>query len=101
VALAPRGDGGQSFRFYEAMQIGTVPLLISDIDTRPFKRWLDWDWFSLYATSCEWIHESLSASPKDWYLRTGGNAARVWEHDLRYGKWCRYVIKELEDGSRA
>lgn len=38
IALAPRGDGAQSFRFYEAMQAGVVPLYISDIDARTSKK---------------------------------------------------------------
>ena len=97
VALAPRGDGGQSFRFYKAMQIGTVPLLISDIDTRPFKRWLDWGWFSFYAASCQSLHSMLSARPKSWCLQAGANAAHMWENELQYGKWCRYVIMELDN----
>ena len=28
IALAPRGDGAQSFRLYEAMEYGTVPLYL-------------------------------------------------------------------------
>lgn len=97
VALAPRGDGGQSFRFYEAMQVGTVPLLISDIDTRPFKRWLDWDCASFYVAECDLLYEALLVSPKDWYIQPGADAAHLWEEDLQYGKWCRYVIMELDN----
>ncbi len=47
VCLAPRGYGGSSFRLFEAMSLGVVPLVIGDHDTRPFKRFVDWDSCSL------------------------------------------------------
>ena len=48
IALCPRGHGGDSFRFYEAMQLGVAPLFIGDIDTRPFKSQIDWNKCSFY-----------------------------------------------------
>jgi hypothetical protein len=96
IALAPRGHGGQSFRFYEAMQLGTVPLYISDIDCRPFKKWIDWDACSLYLPSLDGLRSVVMGTCKERLLHIGANAARVYNEHLRYGQWCRYVIKELE-----
>lgn len=96
-ALAPRGYGGQSFRFYEAMQFGCVPILISDVDTRPFKKWIDWDEYSLFATHNN-INEILpSATFAALFPAKGKRAKRLWQNELHYGKWCKYVIRELED----
>jgi len=95
VALAPRGHGGQSFRFYEAMQLGVVPAYVSDLDCRPFKRWIDWDACSLWYPSPEGLAE-LPGLCKQRLLRMGENAARVYAEHLAYGRWCRYVIRELE-----
>lgn len=46
--LCPRGYGAQSFRFYEALQLGSVPIYIHD-DTawRPYVDILDWESFSI------------------------------------------------------
>lgn len=95
--LAPRGYGGDSFRFYEAMQIGRVPMLIGDIDTRPFKRYIDWDSCSLYADVPYKAVELLDKIGRDELLAMGKRAKQLYYEDLQYGKWCKFVIKELED----
>ena len=52
-ALAPRGDGRSSFRFFEIMLLGTIPVYIyNDIEWLPYKDILD---YSKFAIS---IHES-------------------------------------------
>jgi len=96
IALAPRGHGGQSFRFYEAMQLGTVPLYVSDLDCRPFRRWIDWDACSLYVPSLDGLRGVVLNACKERLLKMGANAAQVYREHLAYGQWCRYVIKELE-----
>lgn len=95
IALAPRGHGSQSFRFYEAMDLGVVPLFIGDIDSRPFKRWINWDECSLYAAAVDDAIPLLD-TPVKRLEEMGWWARQVYEHDLMYGQWCRYVIKELE-----
>lgn len=98
IALCPRGTAAQSFRFYEAMQIGTVPLYISDMDCRPFKNWIDWDICSLYIPSAEGLSgylDSLSVH-KEKLLKMGELAYRTYYDHLQYEKWCKWVIKELE-----
>lgn len=92
IALAPRGHGGQSFRFYEAMDLGVVPYHIGTPDTRPFKKFIDWNSCSLYAPTVSDIH-----LPKDEIeLKSMGWRARnVYHEKLRYGQWCRYVLAEL------
>lgn len=45
-ALCPRGYGRTSFRMYEAMQFGCIPIYISDVHWLPFQDELDWDKFS-------------------------------------------------------
>lgn len=40
--LAPRGYGTTSFRLYEAMQYGSVPVYVSDEHWLPYKGALDW-----------------------------------------------------------
>lgn len=96
VALAPRGQGAQSFRFYEAMQIGTVPLMISDIDPRPFKRWIDWDSCSLWAKTPDEAVALVYGVLEEDLAQMGQRAQQVYLEDLQYGKWCPYVLRELE-----
>ena len=43
-ALAPRGYGRGSFRFFECLQLGTIPIYIwNDIEWLPFKNIIDYD----------------------------------------------------------
>lgn len=51
-SLCPRGYGASSFRFYEALQLGAVPVFIYDKPWFPYEDSIDWDLFSIR------IHES-------------------------------------------
>ena len=41
--LAPRGYGPTSFRMYETMQMGAIPIYISDVFWLPFDDEIDWE----------------------------------------------------------
>ncbi len=46
-SLCPRGFGPTSFRLYESIKMGTVPVYISDDFFLPYKQLLDWSKFSI------------------------------------------------------
>ena len=96
IALAPRGQGMQSFRFYEAMQLGTVPLYLSDVDCRPFQKWIDWDSCSLYRNTTDGLGDYLDSLDKQELLDMGQQSFIVHRDQIGYGQWCRYVVKELK-----
>jgi hypothetical protein len=98
IALCPRGAGGQSFRMYEAMQLGTVPLYISDIDCRPFKNWIDWEICSFWVENTYNLNQYLGhfGVHKEKLLKMGQLAKTTYDDFLSYGKWCKFVIRELE-----
>ena len=95
-ALAPRGYGGSSFRFFEAMQLGVVPILIGDIDTRPFKQFIDWASCSFYVDEPAALPELLDSVDRPTLLNMGKRAAEIYRDHIAFGKWCGYVIRELE-----
>jgi hypothetical protein len=96
VALCPRGTSCNSFRFFEAMQLGTAPVLIGDVDVRPFKNFIPWDDISYYASSIDELDAQLGKLDKQEALQKGKKAFDYWKNELCYQKWCKYVIKELE-----
>ncbi|MFD2864287.1 exostosin domain-containing protein [Mucilaginibacter antarcticus] len=96
VALSPRGTNCTSFRFFEAMQMGTAPCLIGDIDVRPFKKFIPWDEMSYYVASVDELEHLLKNLDKDEAIAKGKKAFQYWRNELYYQKWCKYVIKELE-----
>lgn len=97
AALCPRGYGGNSFRFYEAMQLGIVPILIGDRDTRPFKKYVDWDHCSFYATSPTEVQNFLESKTTAELMAMGRDAHALYNAELTYGKWPKSALKILED----
>lgn len=98
LALAPRGQGVQSFRFYEALQLGIPPIYLTDDDARPFQKWLDWD-------ECSFLCQDVTALPAllddlaadlPLLLEMGKRAADMYQRQIGYGRWCSYVLRELE-----
>jgi hypothetical protein len=96
VALCPRGTSCNSFRFFEAMQLGTVPCLIGDVDARPFRKFIPWDEISYYAPNVDELESLLNNLDKKEALEKGKKAYQYWKNELYYQKWCKYIIKELE-----
>jgi glycosyltransferase involved in cell wall biosynthesis len=50
--ICPRGYGAQSFRLYETIQLGSIPVIIYDKCWFPFDNIIDWNKF------CVLVHES-------------------------------------------
>jgi len=96
VALSPRGTSCSSFRFFEAMQLGVAPCLIGDIDVRPFKKFIPWDEMSYYVASVDELEDLLKNLDKEEAIKKGKKAYQYWKNELFYQKWCKYLIKELE-----
>ncbi|OLO35897.1 hypothetical protein BTR23_16255 [Alkalihalophilus pseudofirmus] len=97
ISLCPRGLGVNSYRFFESMQLGVVPLIIGNIDTRPFKKYIDWDRVSYYICTVSNINELMDNLDKKELIKMGHEASIFWKEKLQYQKWCRYVIHELND----
>lgn len=97
VGLAPRGYGGSSFRFFEAAQLGVAPMLVGDVDTRPFKGALPWSRASLYAANAATAVRMLEDAGAVDLAAMGAEAARLWSEELTYGRWCRHVLAELAE----
>lgn len=54
--LAPRGNGRGSFRFYELLKLGVIPIYLwDDIEWLPYKEYIDYSSFSISINSNE-IH---------------------------------------------
>jgi hypothetical protein len=67
-ALAPRGYGRTSFRLYEAMQVGCVPIYIYDYPWLPYADVLDWESFCVLCRRDELpqLPERLKGLSEDW-----------------------------------
>jgi len=95
ASLCPRGQGGSSFRFFESLQLGVVPVMIGDRDTRPFKKDINWKEVSFYVRTPEQAAAVLLKADKSKLLAMGSRGARLWKSKLSYRKWCKFALREL------
>lgn len=100
VVISPRGYGGNSFRFYEAMQLGSIPFLVGDIDTRPFKNQIEWDKCSFYAKDISQFKKMINNIEEIEVNRLkemGKISKKVYDNSLNFKKWCNLLINDLKD----
>ena len=96
IALAPRGYGGSSFRFYEAIFAGAVPWLIGDLDTRPFKNQIDWDDFSFYSTTPEDFAKDFAELNFEVVRKKSAQLGNLRKM-LRSSAWNQHLIRDLSN----
>jgi hypothetical protein len=97
IALCPRGTSANSYRFFEAMQLGTAPCLIGDKDVRPLAKFISWDEMSYYVSNVDELDNLLRTFDKQEALQKGKKAFLYWKNELRYQRWCKYVLMELAE----
>lgn len=95
--LCPRGYGKTSFRLYEAMQLGSIPVYIYNDKWCPFSDTLDWDDFCVlvHASEIEEIDNILLDIDFEDVQRMRKNLLPVWESNFTMESVSRNVIQRL------
>lgn len=95
--LCPRGYGLNSFRLYEAFQLGCVPVVITDKFFLPWEEELDWSEFAVLI--CEEalndVYDIISSIPDDYYHRMLQNAKKIYADYFSLPGMCKQIIKNL------
>ena len=94
-SLCPRGFGATSFRLYEAIQLGSIPIYVWDEDLiLAFSDILDWNSFSII------VHRSQIASIEDkieqldsLHMHTALGKAKDY---FTYEYTCKYILEKLK-----
>jgi hypothetical protein len=83
-ALCPRGYGRSSFRLYEVMQLGTIPVFIYDDKWVPFEDEIDWNEFSvlIHSKYLNKIDEILSSYSEDRIEKMRNNLYKYWKENF-------------------
>lgn len=92
--LCPRGSADSSYRFYESMQLGVSPIMINEVDFRPFPAQIDWNCCSYFVDSPEKLPMLLSTVSGKELLHKGNVAKIIWNNLAGYG-WCRMLLDYL------
>jgi hypothetical protein len=99
--LAPRGYGRSSFRFFEAIQLDTIPVYVwDDIKWLPYQEILDYDAFSVsvHVSELHTLYERLkSITEKDYeHMVTHLHDVKRW---FTLEGMCEYIVAYLQDHS--
>jgi hypothetical protein len=96
-ALCPRGYGATSYRLYEAMQMGTIPIYISDKHWTPFTKYVDWDEFCIFVSlqDVAKIPEMISSYSEGTIRRMSNICRQVWKEYFSYPATVKMIVKIL------
>jgi hypothetical protein len=95
--LCPRGYGRTSFRLYEAMQLGSVPVYIYDDPWLPFADELDWNRLAVLVpvSEIDGLDERLSAIKPAEIERMRQYARDHWEAYFTLSGVANQVVRQL------
>jgi hypothetical protein len=95
--LCPRGYGRNSFRMYEAMQLGSIPVYIFDEDWRAFKSDVNWDDFSVsvHYSQLNQLDSILTQISQDRIKQMSENAIKVYDDFFSLESLSKIIIKRL------
>jgi hypothetical protein len=95
--LCPRGFGPTSFRLYEAMQLGSVPVYVSDHHHLPWTDEIDWAEIAVVVKQAEipQLKERLLSIDEASYERMLANIRRVYDHYFSLAAVCRHIEKRV------
>lgn len=96
--LCPRGYGASSFRLYEALQLGSIPVYISDKEWLPFNYEINWNDFCVIVKPDNLINlknilKVISDDQKNKMLIRG---KEVYKNYFTLEKTCVQILKILE-----
>jgi Exostosin family/Glycosyl transferase family 8 len=92
-ALAPRGYGRSSFRFFEIFKLGTIPVYIwDDTEWLPYKNVLDYDKFciSIHISEIDLLEELLLSINEKQYDKMFAEYEKI-KHMFELDYMCEYI----------
>ena len=95
--LCPRGYGRSSFRLYEAMQLGSIPVFIYDHKWCPFEDEIDWTEFCVLidVNNIQNIDKILSSYTLDRIKQIQDNLYNYWINNFTMESICQKVINKI------
>ena len=98
-ALIIKGDGNYSYRFYEAMSLGRIPVLLDTECVLPLEDEIDYGscivripYYDLYRID-EIVAAHFASISDDQFIAMQSKAQEVFEKYLRVDSYLQYVVK--------
>jgi hypothetical protein len=97
--LCPRGYGLNSFRLYEAFQLGCVPVIITDILYLPWTDELNWQDFSviIHASNVDKIYDILNSIDQTTYNNMINKGIEVYDKYFTLNGMYQNIIKRVKN----
>ena len=93
-ALAPRGYGRSSFRFFEIFQLGTIPIYIwDDAEWLPYKELIDYSkiCISIHVDEMDTLEERLTNITEEMYNNMIQEYEKI-KHMFEMDYLCEYIV---------
>jgi hypothetical protein len=93
-SLCPRGYGATSYRLYESMQLGAIPVYISDVHILPWKDKINWEEFCFIVKPDEitHLHERLLRTSNTQVRKMQDNLIPIWEKYFSIHSTCLQIF---------
>lgn len=94
--LAPRGYGRTSFRFYEAFQLGSIPIYIwDDIEWLPYKELIDYSKFciSIHVSKIDTLEQTLRDIDETAYANMWAEYEKI-KHYFTLEGMTQYILEK-------
>jgi len=95
--LCPRGDGPTSFRMYEAMQLGSIPVYVYDVKWIPYEKELNWIDLCIFVNENEIPHikDILENIPQERIDFMKSKISEIYDEWFLLDGMCQKIILSL------
>jgi hypothetical protein len=97
--IAPRGIGRQSYRFYEAMQLGVIPVYIwDDIEVLPYKELINYNEFciSININDIDKLYDMMTNIVESGKYLDMQNKMKNMQKYFTLDFMCEYILKKMQ-----
>jgi len=98
-SLCPRGYGPTSYRLYEAMQVGSVPVYVYDREWLPWQDEIDWSEciITIHQSQVGIIDLMLEAIDEEEIQKKIENCKKIYKSCLTFDKTFDRILSSLKD----
>jgi len=97
-SLCPRGYGATSYRLYEAMQLGAIPVYLSDKHLLPWSDEIDWNSFSIVIHASEFhniLQMTLGQTASD-VRKMQEVLSNIWDKHFSIQATSHHILKRVK-----
>jgi hypothetical protein len=95
--LCPRGYGSTSYRLYESIQLGSIPVYVSDRQLLPWNDELDWNEFCVTVNPYEIddLYYRLTTMTGTQVRKMQETLRGLWERHFSVEASCQHIAKRI------